>query len=91
MAGLLNPSFSFAQRKLNLGYRDAHLASAHPLGAAKAGFRGHEFHYATIAPTQGEADAPFALVRDAHGGAERPEGSRRGHVSGGFFHIIAAG
>ena len=32
MAGLLDASFSFAKRKLHLGYRQARLAAAHPLG-----------------------------------------------------------
>lgn len=90
MAGLLGPTFSFAKRKLNLGYRDARLADAHALGAAGARLRGHEFHYATMTPALGADDPPFAFVSDAHGGAERMEGARRGRVSGGFFHIVAA-
>jgi cobyrinic acid a,c-diamide synthase len=89
MAGLLGASFSFAKRKLHLGYRQARLVEPHPLGAKGALLRGHEFHYATL-----EAgclpDAPFAFVRDAHGGAEQAEGNRRGKVSGSFFHVIAA-
>jgi cobyrinic acid a,c-diamide synthase len=89
MAGLLGASFSFAKRKLHLGYRHARLAGAHPLGPEGALLRGHEFHYATI-ETKSEGDAPFAFVRDAHGGAEQAEGSRRGKVSGSFFHVIAA-
>jgi cobyrinic acid a,c-diamide synthase len=88
MAGLLGPAFSFAERKLSLGYRDARLAAEHPLGAAGARLRGHEFHYATVKPVD---EPPFALVRDAYGGEEQPEGSRRGRTSGSFFHIIAAG
>jgi cobyrinic acid a,c-diamide synthase len=89
MAGLLGASFSFAKRQLHLGYRQARLAERHPLGAKGALLLGHEFHYATI-ETKGEGDLPFAFVRDAHGGAEQAEGSRRGNVSGSFFHIIAA-
>jgi len=89
MAGLLGASFSFAKRKLHLGYRRARLAGAHPLGPEGALLRGHEFHYVTI-ETKSEGDAPFAFVRDAHGGAEQAEGSRRGKVSGSFFHVIAA-
>jgi cobyrinic acid a,c-diamide synthase len=89
MAGLLGASFSFAKRKLHLGYRQARLLEPHPLGAKGALLRGHEFHYATI-----EAgcvpDGPFAFVRDVHGGAEQAEGNRRGNVSGSFFHVIAA-
>jgi cobyrinic acid a,c-diamide synthase len=89
MAGLLGASFSFANRKLHLGYRQARLAEAHPLGAKGALLRGHEFHYATI-ETKGEGDPPFAFVQDAHGGAEQAEGNRRGQVTGSFFHVIAA-
>jgi cobyrinic acid a,c-diamide synthase len=89
MVGLLGASFSFAKRKLHLGYRQARLVGAHPLGAKGALLRGHEFHYATI-ETKSEGDLPFAFVQDAHGGAEQAEGNRRGNVSGSFFHLIAA-
>jgi cobyrinic acid a,c-diamide synthase len=89
MAGLLDLATSFANPKLHLGYRQARLAEAHPLGAKGALLRGHEFHYATIdgAPLR---DEPFAFVRDAYGGHERAEGARRGKVTGSFFHVIAA-
>jgi cobyrinic acid a,c-diamide synthase len=87
MAGLLSVSTSFAQRKLHLGYRDARLLADGCLGAAGTRLRGHEFHYATIT-TIGD-DAPFALVADAHGSEPAPTGSRRGCVSGSFFHLIA--
>ncbi len=89
MAGLVGVSFSFAVRKLHLGYREARLAEAHPLGAKDTLLRGHEFHYATI-ETKSEGDLSFAFVRDAQGGAVQAEGSRRGNVSGSFFHVIAA-
>ncbi|MGQ0443738.1 MAG: cobyrinate a,c-diamide synthase, partial [Beijerinckiaceae bacterium] len=89
MAGLLGASFSFAKRKLHLGYRQARLADAHPLGTQGSLLRGHEFHYATI-EAQSEWDPPFAFVQDAHGGTEQAEGNRRGKVSGSFFHVIAA-
>jgi cobyrinic acid a,c-diamide synthase len=89
MAGLLGASFSFAKRKLHLGYRQARLAEAHPLGAKGALLRGHEFHYATI-EAKSEGDPPFAFVQDAHGGAGQAEGNRRGKVTGSFFHVIAA-
>lgn len=90
MVGLLGPTFSFAKRALNLGYRRARLADAHSLGPSGAWMRGHEFHYATIDAIDA-GDQPFAFLTDAHGGAERAEGSRRGAVSGSFFHIIAPG
>ena len=47
MAGLLPLATSFAERRLHLGYREATLLAAGPLGAAGTRFRGHEFHYAT--------------------------------------------
>ncbi len=87
MAGLLGVATSFAKRKMHLGYRDVTLAADGCLGAAGTALRGHEFHYATI--LDGEGEAPFAFVRDAHGGAPAPAGSRRGHVTGSFFHLVA--
>ena len=89
MAGLLDVSTSFAHPKLHLGYRRARLADAHPFGPRGALLRGHEFHYAAI---DGSAprDKPFAFVRDVHTQEERPEGGRRGRVTGSFFHLIAA-
>ncbi|MBH0236289.1 cobyrinate a,c-diamide synthase [Methylobrevis albus] len=88
MAGLLGVETSFARRKLHLGYRRASLPAASPFGPAGTVLTGHEFHYASII-ARGD-DAPFASVGDAHGGAAAPDGSRRGHVSGSFFHAIAA-
>jgi cobyrinic acid a,c-diamide synthase len=88
MAGLLGVETSFAKRKMTLGYRDATLIADGALGRAGARYRGHAFHYATVV-AEGN-DPPFALARDAHGGAAEPSGSRRGHVTGTFFHAIAA-
>ncbi|PIO98975.1 cobyrinate a,c-diamide synthase [Pleomorphomonas carboxyditropha] len=87
MAGLLGLETSYEKRRLHLGYRRAKLFSDGPLGPAGAMLTGHEFHYATILAT-GD-DAPLAEVTDAHGGAPAPDGSRRGRVSGSFFHVIA--
>ena len=87
MAGLLGVETSFAKRKMNLGYRRAVLQADGPLGPAGAGLTGHEFHYATIV-AQGD-DPPFAMVTDPHGSAPAPAGSRRGNVTGSFFHAIA--
>jgi cobyrinic acid a,c-diamide synthase len=88
MAGLLGVSTSFAARKMHLGYRDATLIADSCLGPAGTRLRGHEFHYACIDSLGG--DAPFALVADAYGSNPIPAGGRRGLVSGGFFHVIAA-
>lgn len=87
MAGLLSVETSFAKRKMNLGYRRAVLQADGPLGPAGQELTGHEFHYATIV-SAGE-DAPFALVTDPHGAPPSPAGSRRGLVTGSFFHAIA--
>ncbi len=87
MAGLLGHATSFAQRKLHLGYRSARLCGNGPLGLAGRVLRGHEFHYAAlIAPG---CDASFAELADAQNKSLGPAGSRRGHVSGSFFHAIA--
>jgi cobyrinic acid a,c-diamide synthase len=87
MAGLLSVETSFAKRRMTLGYREARIASDCALGPVGAILRGHEFHYATIAAAG--ADDPFAFVRDVYGSAEAPSGSRRGLVTGSFFHAIA--
>ena len=86
MTGLLGLETSFAKRKMHLGYRKAELRSAIPGQAAGAHLRGHEFHYATILA---EPDTPLAIVRDANGAEVTETGSRRGHVTGTFFHLIA--
>jgi cobyrinic acid a,c-diamide synthase len=89
MAGLLGASFSFAKRKMNLGYRDVTLAGDCCLGVEGTRLRGHEFHYATIA--EGSVpDAPLVSARDAQGNPPKPAGSRRGRVTGSFFHVVAA-
>ncbi len=87
MAGLLGVTTSFAKRRMTLGYREARLSADCALGRAGAVVKGHEFHYATVAETGG--DAPFALVTDAYGAPPAPAGSRRGRITGSFFHAIA--
>lgn len=86
MAGLLGLETSFEKRKMHLGYRLATLAADIPGHTTGTRLRGHEFHYSTILS---QPDAPLAQVTDAEG-AEVPEtGSRRGLVTGSFFHLIA--
>ena len=89
MAGLLGVETSFEKRRMTLGYREARIASDCALGTAGMVLRGHEFHYATIVASG--ADDPFAFVRDVYGAPEAPSGSRRGRVTGSFFHVIAEG
>jgi cobyrinic acid a,c-diamide synthase len=86
MAGLLGLVTSHAQRKMHLGYRLAELLAPVAGIAAGASLRGHEFHYSTIVE---QRDDPLAHVTDANGDAVAETGSRRGHVTGTFFHMIA--
>ena len=87
MAGLLGLETSFEKRKFHLGYRRAILQQDMPGHAAGTALRGHEFHYTTILA---EPDTALAEVRDADGNPVPETGSRRGHVTGTFFHLIAA-
>jgi cobyrinic acid a,c-diamide synthase len=86
MTGLLGLQTSFAQRRMNLGYRLAELAAPIPGYEAGARLRGHEFHYSTVVC---QPDAALASVRDATGAVVTETGSRRGRVTGTFFHLIA--
>ena len=86
MAGLLGLVTSYETRKLHLGYRGARLVAPMPGLASGAALRGHEFHYSTILD---EPDTPLAEVADADGNPVPETGSRRGHVTGTFFHLIA--
>jgi cobyrinic acid a,c-diamide synthase len=86
MTGLLGLETSFARRRMHLGYRLAELSSPIPGLAAGSRLRGHEFHYSTILA---QPDAPLAVVRDATGTVIAETGSRRGNVTGTFFHLIA--
>jgi len=88
MTGLLGHATSFAQRRLHLGYRAARLLAPCPIGAAGARVRGHEFHHASLVEPGG--DEPLVELRDAQGTPVTESGSRRGQVSGTFFHVIAA-
>jgi cobyrinic acid a,c-diamide synthase len=87
MAGLLGLETSYQSRKMHLGYRLATLH--HPVPGFSAGqpLRGHEFHYSTILS---QPDTPLAQVQDAAGADVIETGSKRGHASGSFFHLIAA-
>ena len=87
MAGLLGLVTSYEKRKLHLGYRQARLDAPMPGFEAGARLRGHEFHYSTILE---QPDAALARVCDADGQPVPETGSRRGCVTGTFFHLIAA-
>lgn len=85
MAGLLGLVTSYEKRKFHLGYRRATLEAPMLTYAAGQVLRGHEFHYTTILE---EPDAPLAHVADADGNPVPETGSRRGQVTGTFFHLI---
>jgi cobyrinic acid a,c-diamide synthase len=87
MTGLLSHATSFAKRRLHLGYREATLLVACPIGAAGAVVRGHEFHHASLISAGN--DEPFVELADAQGRRVKESGSRRGYVTGTFFHAIA--
>ena len=86
MAGLLGLVTSYEKRKLHLGYRRVDLKE--PMAGLKPGtaLRGHEFHYSTILE---QPDQPLAHVADADGNPVPETGSKRGNVTGTFFHMIA--
>ncbi len=86
MAGLLGLETSFARRSLHLGYRSARLLADCALGRTGSEIAGHEFHYASILSGRDEA---LVDCRDASGAVVAEAGSRRGSVSGTFFHAIA--
>ena len=88
MAGLLPLETSFAERRLQLGYRQVELLSDLPLGRAGSGFRGHEFHYASVVG-EGKAEALWS-VTDASGADLGGYGLHRGSVFGSFIHLIDA-
>lgn len=89
MLGLLSHSTSFARRRMNLGYRRARLQAPCPLGKSGETVRGHEFHYSRMIVAG--SDSPLAELADGQGNPLGLSGSRRGHVSGTFFHAIARG
>ncbi|MCA8926738.1 MAG: cobyrinate a,c-diamide synthase [Alphaproteobacteria bacterium] len=86
MAGLLGLVTSYEKRRMHLGYRQAELLAPMPGFAPGRRLRGHEFHYSTIVE---QPDAPLAHVTDADGVIVAETGSRRGPVTGSFFHLIA--
>lgn len=84
MLGLLPLETSFAQRKLHLGYRHVTVVADGPLGAAGAGYRTHEFHYASVVSER--AGEPLFRLANGEG-----LGLVRGAVSGSFLHVIDGG
>jgi cobyrinic acid a,c-diamide synthase len=86
MAGLLPLTTSFAEPRLQLGYRRIRLLQSTPLGKAGTAYRGHEFHYATLLEA-GSAPALFDAT-DARGQPLGPVGAQVGKAAGSFMHLI---
>ncbi len=86
MAGLLPVATSFAEPRLQLGYRRLKLLEPSPLGHAGTTYRGHEFHYASL--TEGADAPPLFSAGDARGRALGDLGARSGTVAGSFCHLV---
>ena len=86
MADLLGLVTSFEKRKFHLGYRQVSVTENILNFAVGDRLQGHEFHYSRIIE---QPDQPLFEVADADGTPVPETGSRRGHVSGTFFHLIA--
>jgi cobyrinic acid a,c-diamide synthase len=85
MAGLLDLETSFATRRMTLGYRHAVALADCVVAPAGTALRGHEFHYSTVLRS---TDPPLFAVTDAAGEAVASGGSRRGAVTGSYFHAV---
>ncbi|MEO8421291.1 MAG: cobyrinate a,c-diamide synthase [Hyphomicrobium sp.] len=79
MLCLLGVETSFAMPRMHLGYRRARLCNS---GTELVG---HEFHFASLLSN---TDEPLADICDAAGAPVAERGSRRGSVTGTFFHVI---
>ena len=75
MAGLLPVTTSFAEPRLQLGYRRLKLLEATPLGSAGTTFRGHEFHYASLIESASAAPCSRPRMRAAGRSASSAPGS----------------
>jgi cobyrinic acid a,c-diamide synthase len=90
MAGLLPVESSYKKRKLHLGYRVARLVEASIFGPSGTVLVGHEFHYSSVVAGEPSAAEALTSVQDSEGAELGWSGHRLGHVSGTFFHAVAA-
>jgi cobyrinic acid a,c-diamide synthase len=86
MADLLPIATSFADPRLQLGYRRIRLLAPSPLGQAGTTYRGHEFHYATL--IEADEAQPLFEITDARRQPLGESGARIGAVCGSFLHLI---
>lgn len=93
MAGLLDCATSFAQPKLQLGYRRLQVLNGEgsPL-PLPTHIRAHEFHYTTAVHEKGEAlFAAQDKNRQPLNTKNSTMGLRQGNVFGSYAHIISCG
>jgi cobyrinic acid a,c-diamide synthase len=83
MCGVL-PAAAQMAGSLSLGYREAVAATSMPWIAAGTAVRGHEFHYARVAPDHEPGASAWTL---AARGRVRAEGFARGTVQASFLHV----
>ena len=83
MAGLLDHSTSFAEKKMHLGYRSI---TPEPNPFWKTPLRGHEFHMSVLVDPG--TDTALFRQRDAQGMDLGLTGGQRGSVMGSYTHII---
>lgn len=85
MAGLLDHVTSFADRQMNLGYRQMT-----PLGGGPwtGPLNGHEFHFSKL--IDAGTDTALFNAKDAADHDLGAHGGRRGSVMGSYMHIIDA-
>jgi len=86
MAGLLPADFSFATRKLHLGYRRVRWRRPVPFAPTGSEARGHEYHHCTVTLL---SPADLADVTDGEGAPLPVAGHSAGRVTGSFFHVIS--
>jgi cobyrinic acid a,c-diamide synthase len=86
MAGLLPLTTSFAEPRLQLGYRRIRLLESSPLGQGGTTYRGHEFHYASI--LEAGSAPPLFDAADARGQPLGTVGAQLGTAAGSFMHLI---
>ena len=86
MLDLLPVETSFQMPRMTLGYRAARLTADGPLGRSGDGFRGHEFHFASVLGD--ECESALFACRDARGRDLGTVGGRRAKVMGSFVHLV---
>ena len=86
MAGLLPVRTSFAEPRLQLGYRKLTLREDSFLGSRGSEYRGHEFHYSS--QIGAKPATPLFAATDAAHKTIPAAGCRQGTIMGAYIHLI---